>query len=64
LRFITVSELRQQATKVVAGIVDTKEDVIVTRNGKPVVHMRFTHDDEFSISEPKKSKKKGGGKRG
>ena len=60
--FITVSELRSHATKVIADIERKKEEVIVTKNGKPVALIRVVEEGEFEL----KTKKKGGkhGKKG
>ena len=63
MKFITVSELKNKATQVVAAIEDTREEVIVTKNGKPVVLMRFITDEVFSLKEDEKEKGKGGEKR-
>lgn len=49
MRFITVSELRLRATEVVREIEETKEEVIVTKRGKPVVLMRFIEHEAFSL---------------
>ena len=51
MKFFTVSELRQKATQIVAEIEKSKGEVIITKNGKPVVLMRFITDDVFSIKE-------------
>ena len=63
MKFVTVSELRNKATQIVAGIEDTREEVIVTKNGKPVVLMRFITDEVFSLKEDEKEKGKVGGKK-
>ena len=63
MKFITVSELKNKATQVVAGIEDTREEVIVTKNGKPVVLMRFITDEVFSLKEDGKEKGKVGEKK-
>ncbi len=55
MNFITVSELRLKATQVISEIDKTKDDVIVTKNGKPVVLMRPVDEGEFEL----KTKKKG-----
>jgi prevent-host-death family protein len=56
MKFITVSELRLRATEVVREIEETREEVIVTKKGKPVVMMQYITDEAFSL----KPKKKGG----
>jgi PHD/YefM family antitoxin component YafN of YafNO toxin-antitoxin module len=62
MKFLTVSELRQRATQIVAEIESTREEVIITKNGKPVVLMRFVTDEAFSLkeTETKKEVKKNG----
>jgi len=57
LRFITVSELRAHATAIVAEIKKKKEDVTVTKNGKPVVLIRAVEEGEFVLkSSPRAGK--------
>jgi PHD/YefM family antitoxin component YafN of YafNO toxin-antitoxin module len=56
MKFLTVSELRQRATQIVAEIESTKEEVIITKNGKPVVLMRFVTDEAFSLKETEMKK--------
>jgi hypothetical protein len=58
MKFITITELRLKATEIVREIEDAKEDVIVTKKGKPVVLMQFITDEVFSL----KGKEKAGGK--
>jgi PHD/YefM family antitoxin component YafN of YafNO toxin-antitoxin module len=65
MKFVTVSELKNKATQIVSEIQNSREEVIVTKNGKPVVLMRFITDEVFSLKENEKEKggKKGHGKR-
>lgn len=49
MRFITVTELRLKATKIVHGVEETGEEVIVTRNGRPVVLIRRVEEDELVL---------------
>ena len=49
LKFITVSELRAQATQIVSEMEATKEEVVVTKNGKPVVLMQLVGDEAFTL---------------
>ena len=58
MKFITVSELRNKATQVVTEIEKNREEVIVTKNGKPVVLMRFITDEVFSLKEDEKEMKR------
>ena len=55
MKFVTVSELRLRATQIVSALETTGEEVIVTKNGKPVVLMRIIEEKEFRLE-----KKKGG----
>lgn len=57
MRFITVSELRAQAPRIVSEVETTREEVIVTKNGKPVVLIRPVEEAEFEL---KKTSMKGG----
>lgn len=57
MRFITVSELKFKATQIVTEIETTREEVIVTKNGKPVVLIRPVEEMEFEL---KKTSMKGG----
>jgi len=52
MKFITVSELRNKATQIVTEIERSREEVIVTKNGKPVVVMKFITDEAFSLKDP------------
>jgi PHD/YefM family antitoxin component YafN of YafNO toxin-antitoxin module len=56
MRFLTVTELRLRATQTVRDIETTREEVIVTKNGKPVVLMRYISEEEFSLRETKMEK--------
>ena len=58
MKFITVSELRNKATQIVTEIESSREEVIVTKNGKPVVLMRFITDEVFSLKEDAKEMEK------
>ena len=51
MKFITVSVLKNKATQIVTEIEKSREEVIVTKNGKPVVLMRFISDEAFSLKE-------------
>jgi len=56
MKFITVTELKQRATQVVSEIESTKEEVVITKNGKPVVLMQFITDEVFNLKEKAKRK--------
>ena len=51
MKFVTVTELKQRATQVVSEIESTKEEVVITKNGKPVVLMQFITDEVFNLKE-------------
>ena len=66
MKFITVTELKLKATQVVSEIERSKEEVVVTKNGKPVVLIRLISDRDFLLKEAKqktKEVKKHGNKR-
>ena len=56
MKFITVSELKQRATQIVTEIEDTREEVVITKNGKPVVLIQFITDEAFGLTEQFKRK--------
>lgn len=62
MKFYTVSELRQKATQIVSEIEKSKGEVIITKNGKPVVLMRFITDEVFSLKDNGKGKGNENGK--
>ena len=51
MKFITVTELRLKATEVVRNIEKTREEVIVTKRGKPVVKMEFITGNDLQIKK-------------
>ena len=51
MKFITVTELRLKATEVVRNIEETREEVIVTKRGKPVVKMEFITGNDLQIKK-------------
>ena len=51
MKFITITELRLKATEIVREIEDTREEMIVTKKGKPVILMQFITDDVFSLRD-------------
>ncbi len=58
MKFYTVSELRQRATQIVTEMEGSREEVIITKNGKPVVLMCLISEDAFSLKENVKEKVK------
>jgi prevent-host-death family protein len=58
LKFITISELKQNAKKILAEVKRTGQQVTVTVNGKPVVVLSPAREEAFSYQdEPKKKSK-------
>jgi PHD/YefM family antitoxin component YafN of YafNO toxin-antitoxin module len=53
MKFITITELRLKATEIVREIEDKKEDVVITKKGKPVVLMQFITDEVFRLKGKK-----------
>ena len=51
MKFITVSELRLRATQIVKEVERTREEVVVTKNGKPKVMIRFVDDTAFEFKK-------------
>jgi prevent-host-death family protein len=49
MRFITVTELRADAPRIIREIESSGEEVIVTKNGKPVVLIRPVSEGEFEL---------------
>ena len=58
MRFVTVTELRLKATEIVREIEATGEEVVITKNGKPVVLIRTISEGEFELKEVKHGKGK------
>jgi prevent-host-death family protein len=58
LKFITISELKQNAKKILAEVQRTGQQVTVTVNGKPVIVLSPAREESFSYTEKpvKKSK--------
>ena len=56
MRFVTVTELKQRATQIVSQIQASGEEIVITKNGKPVVLMRTVDEKEIVLMasmEPK-----------
>tara|TARA_B100001964_G_scaffold113017_1_gene125997 strand:- start:583 stop:771 length:189 start_codon:yes stop_codon:yes gene_type:complete len=58
MKFITVTELRLKATEVVRNIEETREDVVITKRGHPVVLMQPIGEDAFLLKKEKINKRK------
>ncbi len=58
MKFITVSELKQNAKKILAEVKRTGQQVTVTVNGKPVVVIGPAREEQFEYQEGPKKKVK------
>ena len=56
MKFITVTELRQRATQIISEVESTKEQVVVTKMGKPVALIQYITDEAFSLTTNTKGK--------
>lgn len=54
LRFLTVTQLQRTLTEVIREIEKSGKEVIVSRNGKPVVIMQRVSEQDLSFDKPKK----------
>ena len=61
MKFITVTELAHRTTHIISEIESTGEEVVITKNGKPIVLMRLTSDNEFALKGGEGVKKHGKG---
>tara|TARA_B100000315_G_scaffold138699_1_gene127771 strand:- start:8764 stop:8952 length:189 start_codon:yes stop_codon:yes gene_type:complete len=59
MKFKTVSELRLKATEIVRELEESGEDVVITKNGHPVVLMQPIGEDAFLLNKGKIKKRKG-----
>ncbi len=58
MKFKTVTELRLKATDIVRQIEESGEDVVITKNGHPVVLMQPVGEDAFLLKKEKIKKRK------
>lgn len=58
MRFLTVTELKQRATQIISEIESTKEEVVITKNGKPVALIQFTSNHDFALKDTRKEGEK------
>jgi len=63
MRFVTVSDLKQRATQIVTEIMATGEEVVITKNGRPVVLLRTVEEKEFALASKEKKGDREHGKR-
>lgn len=63
MKFVSVTELQRKLTQIVAEIESTKQEVVITKKGKPVVLMQFISEDAFRLEEgkPEREEIKGDG---
>jgi len=54
LKVKTVTELQKEASKIVTDVETTGQQVIITRNGKPVAVLQRVTENDLSIDKPKK----------
>ena len=64
MKVITVSELKQRATQIISELESTKEEVIVTKNGKAVAWIQYFSENEFNLIRKENEKGKESDKRG
>ncbi len=55
-KFLTVTELAQKTTSIVKMVETTREEVIITKNGKPVVVINPFSEQEFGMKGAKYGK--------
>ena len=60
MKFITITELRAHAPKIVSDIQSSGEEVAITKNGKPVALMRPVEANEFMLKTSMKGVKEHG----
>ena len=65
MKFVTVSELKLKATDIVRKLENDKEEVVITKNGKPVAYLKPFVNVRLELHETNKEKeeKDHGGKR-
>jgi prevent-host-death family protein len=56
MKFITVTELKKRATQIITQITANREEVVVTKNGKPVVLIQHITEEIFKLKERDKRK--------
>jgi antitoxin (DNA-binding transcriptional repressor) of toxin-antitoxin stability system len=60
MRFVTVTELKQRATQIVSQIQASGEEMVITKNGKPVVLMRNVDEKEIVLMASMESRQEHG----
>jgi PHD/YefM family antitoxin component YafN of YafNO toxin-antitoxin module len=51
MKFVSISEAQRKLTHIISEVEETHEGVVITKNGKPVVLMRFVAEGEFLLRE-------------
>jgi PHD/YefM family antitoxin component YafN of YafNO toxin-antitoxin module len=51
MKFVSISEAQRKLTHIISEVAETREGVVITKNGKPVVLMRFVAEGEFLLRE-------------
>jgi PHD/YefM family antitoxin component YafN of YafNO toxin-antitoxin module len=51
MKFVSISEAQRRLTHIISEVEETHEGVVITKNGKPVVLMRFIAEGEFVLKE-------------
>lgn len=51
MKFVTVSDLRNGATQIISALEETKEEVVITKKGRPVALLKFITEDIFTIKD-------------
>lgn len=54
MKFATVTDLKQKATQIVSEIERTKEELIITKKGHPVVLMKPIEAKDFTLKDESK----------
>jgi len=62
MKFVTISELRAHAPRIITELEKTGEEVVITKMGKPTALIRLIEEREFQLIP--KTKEKGGKKHG
>jgi antitoxin (DNA-binding transcriptional repressor) of toxin-antitoxin stability system len=62
MRYATVSELQRQATRIIADIEATGEEVVIMKKGRPVALLRALGKDELQLVPAKEGGKRHGAK--
>jgi prevent-host-death family protein len=56
MRFLTVTELKQRATQIISEIESSREEVVITKNGKPVALIQAISEKAFVLKHKEEIK--------